>query len=167
MAITVIQNNPLLNKIENTGQPSYSNHSAVTLLERNTPAGDSFDYRDYLRVHPNGRYEDEANYFCQLCHPNREDNQQRTRTVNPQQLHTDTSDASSETLSDGEVKCKCSVSVGEIHTCRYVKNIRASVEYFKKHPEQLIRHELRDPDLQIQRQRMYYSNWIAYYVSKP
>lgn len=162
MAITIIQNNPLLNK----GQPSCSKDSAVALCERNTPAGDSFDYRDYLRVHPNGRYEDEAHYFCQLCHSQRDDNPPNGRKLNAPQLHTDTSDASSETLSEGEVRCKCNVSIGEIHVCRYPKNIRASVEYFKRNPEQLIRNELRDPDLRIQKQRMYYSNWVAYYVSK-
>lgn len=167
MVVKVIHNNPLRNKIIGNTTCSKYNDDLIPLLERNTPAGDTFDYRDYLKVHPNGRYEDEANNFCRLCVPQIEATPRRITKLPAKKIYTDntTSETSSETLSEGEIRCKCKVSLGEIHRCPYAA--KPSVEYLKNNPEELIRCELRNPDLQIQRQRTFNSNWIAYYISKP
>lgn len=116
---------------------------------------------DLLKVHPNGRYEDEANDFFQQSPPPL---QRRPRAP----CHTDTtSESISESLSDGEVKCKCNASIGEIHICKYARNIKGRVQYLKRHPGQLLRYELAEPDLEVVGQKRHYTNWVSYYVKRP
>lgn len=134
-------------------------------LESNTPGGDNSDIHNYLKVDENGRYIDEANNFCAPCFPKYEDIPAHRKQKYVSHLHTNTSE-SSESLSEGEIKCRCSVSIGEIHRCKHANHNKKRAEYFKRHPEKLIRRETGNPSSQILSQKVYYSNWVAYYVSK-
>ncbi|RZC36157.1 GPI-anchored adhesin-like protein PGA55, partial [Asbolus verrucosus] len=72
-----------------------------------------------------------------------------------------------ESVSEGEINCKCSISIGEVHLCKYVNDKRKhGVKYLKKHPEDHVRKELGDKSLRISRQRTHYKNWVTYYLQK-
>ena len=68
------------------------------------------------------------------------------------------------TLSEGEVRCKCSVSSGEVHACPRAYNVRDCTNYFKRHPELLLRYELGE-DVRVCAKKTYNDNWVAYFTS--
>ncbi|XP_022912820.1 uncharacterized protein [Onthophagus taurus] len=63
-----------------------------------------------------------------------------------------------ESVSDGEIRCKCSVSIGELHLCRYANDIKSKCIY-KKYPERIVKPQ------SIVNETVFYDNWIAYYTS--
>lgn len=71
-----------------------------------------------------------------------------------------------DTLSEGEIKCRCSVSIGEIHICRVASDIKAKTAYLKKHPEALVKREFPGEDVRFTKQRALYDNWVTFYASK-
>ncbi|KAJ3631547.1 hypothetical protein MTP99_012668 [Tenebrio molitor] len=78
---------------------------------------------------------------------------------NRKPMQTSQSDANpvDESVSEGEIKCKSSASIGEVAPRKYPnerkKSGKGGVKYLKKHPEDLIRKELSDKSLRIARQR--------------
>lgn len=70
-----------------------------------------------------------------------------------------------ESVSEGEIDCKCSVSSGEVHHCNNLDH-RQSIRYIKKHPEVAVRKEMGNKSAQIARQRSQYNNWVTYFVHK-
>lgn len=117
---------------------------------------------DTLQTHPNGRYADEAEDFYQLSPP------QTTKKRFQRHCHTDTtSESISESLSEGEVKCKCNASIGELHLCKYARNIKGRVQYLKRRPDKLLRYEMAEPDLEVVGQKKHNLNWVSYYVKRP
>lgn len=116
-----------------------------------------------LTMHPNGRYADEAEDFYQQTPP-------PTKRCHPRYCHTDTtatSESISESLSEGEVKCKCDASIGELHLCKYARNIKGRVQYLKRNPGKLLKYEMAEPDLEVVGQKRHYLNWVSYYVARP
>jgi hypothetical protein len=91
---------------------------------------------------------------------------------NRKPMQTSQSDANpvDESVSEGEIKCKSSASIGEVAPRKYPnerkKSGKGGVKYLKKHPEDLIRKELSDKSLRIARQRTQYNNWVTYYLQK-
>lgn len=134
-------------------------------IDHNTPAGDNLECsrNNYLKLHLNGRYEDEAELFCPPSYPKYEDIPTERKQAYTATIHTDTTTESS---SEGEIKCHCSTSIGEIHLCRYARNIKARAQYLKKHPEKFLRYEMGDPKVNVIGKKVYNSNWISYYVTK-
>lgn len=62
--------------------------------------------------------------------------------------------------------CTCDTSAGEVHPCKYARNIKGRVQYLKRHPKELLRYELADRDLEVLGQRRRYLNWVSYYVRR-
>lgn len=128
---------------------------------------DKFPQSSSLKIHPNGRYEDEADCFYQQPSPARKSPVRRSHHCQDH-IHTDTtSESVSESLSDGEVKCRCNASLGEMHFCRYARNIKDRVQHLKRHPRRLLRYELAESGLEVADQKKHYLNWVTYYVKKP
>ncbi|GJQ82317.1 hypothetical protein Trydic_g391 [Trypoxylus dichotomus] len=71
-----------------------------------------------------------------------------------------------ESLSDGEIKCRCSVSIGEFHLCRMGKDVKAKAAYLKKHPDVLVRREFPGENVILKKQRAIYDNWVTFYAAK-
>lgn len=115
-----------------------------------------------LEVTQNGRYKDEANLFCETTYQKIPSNSNSTErdinqsiTSNNNFFDISTSHiVTSKSLSKGEVKCKCSVSSGELHICK-----DNDIESQKK---------TNVLSQKIQRKhsfkRTYFKNWITYYV---
>lgn len=107
-------------------------------------------YRNILRVNP--RMVDGHQFGI----PHNDRHQRRIRNC---------SDSTDSTYSEGEIKCKCSTSIGEIHLCKYAAKIRSRMSYLKEHPRKFIEHEFGNPNVKLIGGRMYYRNWCAYYIS--
>lgn len=132
-----------------------------TAVIKSTTSDDKVPPLNVLKTHPNGRYEDEAEDFYQQSPPPPRPPQKQI------QPHTDTTcESVSESLSEGEVKCKCNASAGEIHLCKYARNVKGRVQYLKRNPAQLLRYELAEPDLEVVGQKKHYLNWVSYYVKR-
>lgn len=140
-------------------------NSPTPLIDHNTPAGDNLECsrNNYLKLHSNGRYADEAELFCSPSYPKYENIPFQKKQAYTATIHTDTP---SESSSEGEIKCHCSTSIGEIHLCRYARNIKARAQYLKKHPDKLLKYEMGDPNVNVIGKKVYNSNWVAYYVTK-
>lgn len=150
------------------------NPEGVPLHTRNVPGGDDASYRISLKI-PNNN----SNYNHRSCSDYRKHEgivpcRRKHKSIKKKGYEislseTTTSESISEkteeVLSDGEVNCKCTASIGEIHVCPFAKKL-TSARYLKKHPQNLINHEFGDPNIRIERQREFNSNWIAYYVSR-
>ncbi|XP_063915418.1 uncharacterized protein LOC135131548 [Zophobas morio] len=74
-----------------------------------------------------------------------------------------------ESISEGEIKCRNSQSIGEVGSYKYIdrKKIgKAGVKYLKKHLDEVNRKETGDQSVRIARQRAQYNNWVTYYLQK-
>lgn len=137
--------------------------------------GEVVFYRDYLKVHPNGRYIDEALDFYQQDHPKYENIPRRERSPSIGKKYNDLAisadislnsyDKTHEIYSEGEVKCTCSTSIGEIHICKYAHSIKSKVQYLKKNPNKLMQYEFANPNVKVIKQRALNDNWHTYYIS--
>lgn len=72
---------------------------------------------------------------------------------------TATTDTEGTSLSEGEVKlpCKCSISIGEIHLCRFANDIKRKSKIMKQNPETLVTENTSSVSDYKQ-----YENWLAY-----
>lgn len=76
------------------------------------------------------------------------------------------SENTEDALSEGEVKCKCDASVGERHTCPYLKTLYSRVNYVKTKPESLSKQEFTKTNIKIKGRKVFNSNWIAYFLKR-
>lgn len=104
----------------------------------------------------------------------------KLNNYSPDTSNSDTVTTNSNSVSEGEVICRHSVSNGEIHVCRHNpqcprprRNIltRRKPNYPQAHrlPLHLISYgakkfDLSDPKVTIEHRRNYFNNWVTYYV---
>lgn len=150
---------------DSSKENKYSNDFSVMAVHVH---GDSLllsnpaDYINALEVTQNGRYKDEATLFCQNDYPEYSpyySNREYTKmSLNYKEMILDSSNSdtiASKTLSDGEVKCHCSVSSGELHRCKGNNVLEArqntvlSRTKKKKYPY---------------KKRSYFNNLVTYYI---
>lgn len=136
-----------------------------------TSNGEVVYYRDYLKVHSNGRFMDEALDFYQQDHPKYENVPKRKRSptgrkYNELAISADINlNGVNDVYSEGELKCNCRTSIGEIHICKYAHSIKSKVQYLKKNPNKLIQYEFANPNVKVIKQRTLNDNWRTYYIS--
>lgn len=95
-----------------------------------------------------------------------EENQRKHQT-RCKSISLDTNLTSTSTYSDGEIKCKCCTSVGEIHVCstKQSNSIKSNVQYLKNHSDRFMQYEQADNTVQVLRKRAFNDNWHTYYVT--
>lgn len=123
------------------------------------PIGLSPKYINALKVAKNGRYQDEANLFCENYYqeiPRRSPKEKKKKnSFKENVLESSNSETiTSQALSKGELKCHCSVSSGELHVCK-----ENNVEEKAKNAI-----TCRKKKSCAYRKRTYFNNWITYYV---
>lgn len=118
-------------------------------------------YPSALEIAQNGRYIDEADLFCENIYTNHAPCESAKENVKKNVLPHNIVDSSnsdsitSYSLSDGEVKCHCSVSSGEIHKC----SKRDGSLFSKQNPI------VTSKPKHIVKKLNYFNNWVTYYVS--
>lgn len=85
----------------------------------------------------------------------------------PLSISLDTSLASNfgESYSEGEIKCKCSTSIGEIHICKYTESIKSNVQYLKNNADKFMQYENADTSIRVFQKRAINENWYRYYLT--
>nr|XP_023024398.1 uncharacterized protein LOC111512496 [Leptinotarsa decemlineata] len=124
--------------------------------------------RSPLHAEKNGRYRDEEDLFCESNCPKYEKLiHEKFRAVpaslyksklNLDSSNSDTITNSERVLSEGEVRCECSVSIGEFHACRR----KRSPSKFRR-PHSFLAEER---GAEIRKRRTYFNNWVTYYLNK-
>ncbi|KAH1027107.1 hypothetical protein HUJ05_000675 [Dendroctonus ponderosae] len=184
-----------LTKFKENKEESGQQHSVDSSSNDSQNGTTSVNYllSQHLELGKNGRYRDEENLFAQVPHPKivkpvkelkiPQRDQEIARPRPRHQLHRflpDTSNSetvTSNSLSEGEVRCKHSVSNGEIHPCRsrWPPRRQRTILTKRNFPLPLTHHEahnrgtlgkfnLDDPKLAIEQRRNYFNNWVTYYV---
>ncbi|KAG5890006.1 hypothetical protein JTB14_032629 [Gonioctena quinquepunctata] len=123
-----------------------------------------------LRIGKNGRYKDEENMFCESNAPKYENllhkkfgNVSRdpyNSNLNLDSSNSDTITHTDRITSEGEVRCECSVSIGEMHPCK-ARGRFSSSRFKGQRP--LVAEEHVFP---FRRRRTYFNNWITYYMNR-
>ncbi|KAH0998792.1 hypothetical protein HUJ04_003320 [Dendroctonus ponderosae] len=184
-----------LTKFKENKEESGQQHSVDSSSNDSQNGTTSVNYllSQHLELGKNGRYRDEENLFAQVPHPKivkpvkelkiPQRDQEIARPRPRHQLHRflpDTSNSetvTSNSLSDGKVRCEHSVSNGKIHRCRsrWPPRRQRTILTKRNFPLPLTHHEahnrgalgkfnLDDPKLSIEQRRNYFNNWFTYYL---
>lgn len=119
------------------------------------------DFCNPLAQGENGRYKDEENLFREiekLRHKRKRLEffmKPRNKHTHPNPINSDTM-STDKSISEGEVKCHCCISLGEVHRCRFQKHA------FDRSPRRSF--EL-DGFKTVRQKRTYFNNCITYYVN--